>query len=88
METPTFYPSARHELLIPLSPEISHEPTATLDSEAGTQILNLFRDLAKRERRALLTVTHDPKVRAVTHRVLMIREGMFLEPEAGGGVLQ
>src|SRR5262249_32451535 len=42
---------------------LADEPTANLDSEVGGQILTMFRELAKREDRALLIVTHDPKVR-------------------------
>jgi putative ABC transport system ATP-binding protein len=42
------------------------------------QVLELFRDLAKNENRALLIVTHDPKVRPVADRVLRIQDGMLL----------
>jgi putative ABC transport system ATP-binding protein len=38
-------------------------------------VLDLFRDLAKKENRALLIVTHDPKVRTVSDRVLRITDG-------------
>jgi putative ABC transport system ATP-binding protein len=38
-------------------------------------VLEMFRDLAKRENRALLIVTHDPKVRNVADRVLQISDG-------------
>lgn len=54
---------------------LADEPTANLDSEVGGRVLALFRDLAKRENRALLIVTHDPKVFAVTDRVVEIRDG-------------
>jgi putative ABC transport system ATP-binding protein len=54
---------------------LADEPTANLDSQVGTQVLELFRDLAKSERRALLIVTHDPKVRAIADRVLQIHDG-------------
>ncbi|MBV8555310.1 MAG: ATP-binding cassette domain-containing protein, partial [Planctomycetaceae bacterium] len=57
---------------------LADEPTANLDSQVGTQILELFRGLAKREDRALLIVTHDPKVRAVADRVARIRDGVIL----------
>jgi putative ABC transport system ATP-binding protein len=52
-------------------------PTANLDSQLGAQVLDLFRDLARREDRALLIVTHDPKVRGVADRVVQIRDGMI-----------
>jgi putative ABC transport system ATP-binding protein len=54
---------------------LADEPTANLDSQVGTQILDLFRTLAREDGRALLIVTHDPKVRAVSDRVVMIRDG-------------
>jgi putative ABC transport system ATP-binding protein len=54
---------------------LADEPTANLDSQIGEQILEMFRALAKKENRALLIVTHDPKVRAISDRVLAIRDG-------------
>ncbi len=60
---------------------LADEPTANLDSHIGTQILESFRALAKKENRALFIVTHDPKVRAISDRVLRIRDGVV---EAGG----
>jgi putative ABC transport system ATP-binding protein len=57
---------------------LADEPTANLDSQVGTQVLDLFRRLAKEEWRALLIVTHDPKVRGVADRVVQIRDGVIL----------
>jgi putative ABC transport system ATP-binding protein len=54
---------------------LADEPTANLDTATGTQILDLFRSLARREGKGLLIVTHDPKVRAVADRVVGIRDG-------------
>jgi putative ABC transport system ATP-binding protein len=56
---------------------LADEPTANLDSSVGAQILDLFRDLAKREHRALLIVTHDPKVRSIADRTLKIHDGQI-----------
>ena len=56
---------------------LADEPTANLDSQTGLAVLELFRGLAQREQRALLIVTHDPKVRAITDRVLFIRDGLL-----------
>src|SRR5262245_1173698 len=56
---------------------LADEPTANLDSQNGGQVLEMFRALAKKEDRALLIVTHDPKVRTVSDRVLQIRDGLL-----------
>src|SRR5215475_9236432 len=57
---------------------LADEPTANLDSQMGLQILELFRKLAKEEDRALLIVTHDPKVRTISDRVVRIQDGRLL----------
>ena len=57
---------------------LADEPTANLDSQTGLQILELFRKLAKEESRALLIVTHDPKVRTICDRVVRIQDGRLL----------
>jgi putative ABC transport system ATP-binding protein len=59
---------------------LADEPTANLDSEVGQQILDLFATLAREERRALLIVTHDPKVRRISDRVVRIADGVVHEP--------
>jgi putative ABC transport system ATP-binding protein len=46
-----------------------------LDTAVGTQVLELFRALAKDESKGLMIVTHDPKVRDVADRVVGIRDG-------------
>jgi putative ABC transport system ATP-binding protein len=57
---------------------LADEPTANLDSHVGMRVLEMFRDLAKKEDRALLIVTHDPKVRAISDRVLKIEDGRLM----------
>ena len=54
---------------------LADEPTGNLDHHAGEQILDLFRDLARRDDRAMLIVTHDPKVRRIADRVVTIHDG-------------
>ncbi len=54
---------------------LADEPTANLDHDTGAQVLDLFQGLARRDQRALLVVTHDPRVRAIADRVVHIRDG-------------
>jgi len=61
---------------------LADEPTGNLDSESGTRVLALFRDLSRSEGRALLIVTHDPLVRAVADRIVTIRDGRLTHAEA------
>jgi putative ABC transport system ATP-binding protein len=57
---------------------LADEPTANLDSTVGTQVLEMFRGLAKKENRALVIVTHDPKVRTIADRVVKIQDGALV----------
>ena len=57
---------------------LADEPTANLDSQVGSQVLEMFRALAKKENRALVIVTHDPKVRSIADRVTRIQDGALV----------
>ena len=59
------------------SPDVilADEPTANLDSSVAAQVLDLFVELARRDERSLLIVTHDPRVRRVADRVVGIADG-------------
>jgi putative ABC transport system ATP-binding protein len=58
---------------------LADEPTANLDFQTGQQVLELFRLLAQEHHRALLIVTHDPRVRPITDRTLFLRDGQLSE---------
>ena len=57
---------------------LADEPTASVDSRLGGQILELFARLAREENRAILIVSHDPKVRAIADRIIQIEDGLLL----------
>lgn len=57
---------------------LADEPTASIDSQMGSQILELFVRLARGENRAVLIVSHDTRVRAIADRNLQIRDGCLL----------
>jgi len=61
---------------------LADEPTANLDSQVGLAILQLFKELAKRDGRALLIVTHDPHVRSICDRVVRIADGRIVDGSA------
>ena len=60
---------------------LADEPTGNLDSESGSRVLSLFRDLTRSEGRALLIVTHDPLVHSIADRIVRIRDGMLAPSE-------
>jgi putative ABC transport system ATP-binding protein len=62
---------------------LADEPTANLDFHSGQLVLELFRQLAREHQRALLIVTHDPRVRPITDRTLFLRDGLLVDaPES------
>jgi putative ABC transport system ATP-binding protein len=61
---------------------LADEPTGNLDSQSGSRVLALFRDLSRSEGRALLIVTHDPLVHEIADRIVTIRDGRLTQAEA------
>ena len=63
-----------------LSPALvlADEPTAAVDSETATLLLNLMRYLNMTERVTFVLVTHDPEVASVARRLVRLRDGRVL----------
>jgi putative ABC transport system ATP-binding protein len=56
---------------------LADEPTGTLDTRTGEEVMGVFRDLNERGQTVLL-VTHNPDTAAHARRVLHIRDGRSL----------
>ncbi len=51
------------------------EPTGNLDTASSENVQNILRDLAHRHNRAVVAVTHDPKIAESADRVIRIVDG-------------
>ncbi len=58
------------------------EPTGSLDSARGREIFALLRELADREGRAVVVVTHDPAALPFATRVVNLRDGRLEQEPA------
>ena len=56
---------------------LADEPTGNLDSERGQEVVMILHDLARDEGRAVLIVTHDPRVEDVADRILWLEDGVL-----------
>jgi peptide/nickel transport system ATP-binding protein len=59
---------------------IADEPTASLDSETESEILQLLADLKSKRRMALILITHDPRILySLADRVAVLYAGRVVE---------
>jgi putative ABC transport system ATP-binding protein len=58
---------------------LADEPTANLDSETGNEIISLMAELNKTQGITFVFATHDPKVMAAAHRVIVMEDGQVKE---------
>ncbi|MDO8907772.1 MAG: MacB family efflux pump subunit [Pseudohongiella sp.] len=56
---------------------LADEPTGALDSESGTEVLALLKDLA-RQGHTVIIITHDPAVAEQADRVVEFRDGQVI----------
>ena len=63
------------------------EPTSALDMSVQAQIVELLRDLQARHKMAYMFISHDLRVvRAVSHRVMVMKNGKLVESGAAADV--
>jgi putative ABC transport system ATP-binding protein len=71
---------------------LADEPTANLDSKIGHEIMRLLRRIAKEQRRSVVIVSHDQRIKDIADRILWLEDGEFKEmvstlaPHASAGV--
>jgi len=62
---------------------LADEPTAALDSTSGRSVIELLQRLAQEHGRAVVMVTHDPRVLAYGDRILHLEDGRLLREQSG-----
>lgn len=63
---------------------LADEPTANLDSKTGRDVANLLSDIACREDRPVIIVSHDPRLKDFAKRIITIEDGVLTKEEKGG----
>ena len=58
------------------------EPTGDLDSETADDIMGLMRELNQRHQQTFVIVTHDPRIGAMTNRIIRMKDGLIESSEA------
>ena len=58
---------------------LADEPTAALDSHTGRNVMQMMKDLAHKRDRAVVIVTHDPRVAEFADRTIQIEDGLVVK---------
>jgi putative ABC transport system ATP-binding protein len=58
---------------------LADEPTASLDSHSGQEIMQLLAQLVRGSQTAAVVVTHDPRIRSFADRVCAMQDGQLVE---------
>jgi ABC-type lipoprotein export system ATPase subunit len=58
---------------------LADEPTGSLDTQSGTEIIDLLETINHEQGTTILIVTHDPRVARRTRRILTMRDGKIAD---------
>jgi len=64
---------------------LADEPTGNLDSKSADEIADLLKHAADEWNRAVVMVTHDPRIAAHARRIVFMRDGKIVDDVAVGG---
>jgi putative ABC transport system ATP-binding protein len=60
---------------------LADEPTGNLDTKTGKEVLALFDGMARCTNKAIVLVTHDPKIASFAERVVRMEDGLIAQIE-------
>ncbi|MBI2830363.1 MAG: ABC transporter ATP-binding protein, partial [Chloroflexi bacterium] len=58
---------------------LADEPTANLDSQRGHEVMELLRDVAKKQGKTVVIVSHDQRIMDIADRVMWLEDGKLWE---------
>ena len=58
---------------------LADEPTANLDSKSGHEVMMLLHDIAKKQKKTVVIVSHDMRIMDIADRVLQLEDGRLAE---------
>jgi len=58
---------------------LADEPTGSLDTTAGQEIMELLQKVNREREMTIIVVTHDPKVARMTRRILTLEDGRIVD---------
>lgn len=61
------------------------EPTGDLDSETADDVMRLMTELNRTRGQTFVIVTHDPRIGAMTNRIIRMKDGRIVGDEAQNG---
>ncbi len=67
---------------------LADEPTGSLDTEAGQELMDLIRELNRSQGTTFLIVTHDPAVARRTDRVVIMQDGKIAREDVIGSPIE
>jgi len=63
---------------------LADEPTGSLDTANGAELMRLMRELNRTQKKTFLIVTHDPGVARQTDRILVMSDGKIIREDQVG----
>jgi putative ABC transport system ATP-binding protein len=69
---------------------LADEPTGNLDSRAGDEVVALLDQVTEKWGRAIVMVTHDPRIAAYADRIIFLKDGKLVDETrlSGSGATQ
>ena len=67
---------------------LADEPTGSLDTSAGDDLMQLLRDLNQSQGVTFLIVTHDPHIARQTRRIIVMEDGRIVREDIVGSPLE